>query len=176
MLFRSDMLEFTVPVEQANSLLGADYAAYIHEDTNAMMVRTLSYALPAALQEHVSFVYPTTQYVDRSPAVIIQRRTDTLLVGLWLRLQSHPCKRSGAPGKDPRLPVLSGFCPNARSTLAATCRSRQPVFKRFTTFPPLLPLKQTTPSSSLLLTTNSQILLIRRCGLLFLASPFCFTC
>ena len=66
-----DMVEFTVPIEQANSLLGADYATYVHEDTNTTMVRTLSYTLPAAVHEHVFFVYPTTQYATRFPTVVM---------------------------------------------------------------------------------------------------------
>lgn len=57
------MLAFTIPVQQANELLNANFTSYIHESTNTAMIRTLSYALPAALEEHVSYVYPTTQYV-----------------------------------------------------------------------------------------------------------------
>ena len=58
-----DMLEFTIPIEQANSLLNANFTSYVHESTNTTMIRTLSYSLPATLEGHVLYVYPTTQYV-----------------------------------------------------------------------------------------------------------------
>ena len=58
-----DMLNINIPVEKANALLNANFASYVHDDTNATMIRTLAYSLPASVQDHVSFVYPTTQYV-----------------------------------------------------------------------------------------------------------------
>ena len=58
-----DILHFTVPIGQANDLLAANFSSFVHTATNATVVRTLSYSLPAALQEHVSYVYPTTQCV-----------------------------------------------------------------------------------------------------------------
>ena len=58
------MITFQIPAEKANALLNANYTTYIHEKTNTTMVRTLSYSLPASVSPHVSFVYPTTQYVQ----------------------------------------------------------------------------------------------------------------
>ena len=55
------MLTVQVPMDKANTLLGANYTTYVHEASNTTMVRTLAYALPAAVQDHVAFVYPTTQ-------------------------------------------------------------------------------------------------------------------
>ena len=48
-------------VEQANKLLHANYSAYVHDGSNTTLLRTMSYSLPADLNDHVSFVYPTTQ-------------------------------------------------------------------------------------------------------------------
>lgn len=58
-----DEMIIEVPVEKANTLLAANFTTFIHTETNTPMVRTLEYSLPASLGEHVSFVYPTTQYV-----------------------------------------------------------------------------------------------------------------
>lgn len=55
------MINITLPVMQANALLGADYAMYLHEPTNTTMIRTLSYSLPAHLHNHIDFVYPSTE-------------------------------------------------------------------------------------------------------------------
>ena len=50
-----------VPVHQANALLDADYTKFEHETSGTEVLRTLSYSLPAELEQHLSFVYPTTQ-------------------------------------------------------------------------------------------------------------------
>ena len=49
-----------VSVFQANQLLGASYQHYRHSETNDTILRTMSYSLPAALQDHVRTVVPTT--------------------------------------------------------------------------------------------------------------------
>jgi tripeptidyl-peptidase-1 len=46
----------------ANDLLGASYKFYRHVKTNETIVRTLGYALPAALDGHVQTVAPTTSF------------------------------------------------------------------------------------------------------------------
>ena len=51
-----------VPVSQANELLGASYQLYQHVATNETILRTIGYALPAALQAHVQTVAPTTYF------------------------------------------------------------------------------------------------------------------
>jgi tripeptidyl-peptidase-1 len=53
-----------VPVFQANNLLGASYRLYYHAGTNETIIRTLSYALPAALHIHVQTVAPTTAFAS----------------------------------------------------------------------------------------------------------------
>ncbi|KAH9167300.1 subtilisin-like protein, partial [Lactarius sanguifluus] len=49
-----------VSVIQANALLGASYQLYRHIETNETVVRTVGYALPAALHGLVQTVAPTT--------------------------------------------------------------------------------------------------------------------
>jgi len=51
-----------VPVSQANDLLGASYRLYRHAGTNETILRTVGYALPAALHGLVQTVAPTTYF------------------------------------------------------------------------------------------------------------------
>jgi tripeptidyl-peptidase-1 len=51
-----------VPVAQADALLGASYRLYRHTETNETVLRTISYALPGLLHEHVQTVAPTTYF------------------------------------------------------------------------------------------------------------------
>jgi tripeptidyl-peptidase-1 len=53
-----------VPVSQANELLGASYQLYYHAGTNETILRTVGYALPAALHIHVQTVAPTTAFTS----------------------------------------------------------------------------------------------------------------
>ncbi|KAI0631109.1 subtilisin-like protein [Trametes polyzona] len=72
-----DMLRIQVPFEQANALLNANFSTYVHAPTNTTMVRTLAYSLPADVSEHVTFVYPTTQFIPpptRKPQVSVANR------------------------------------------------------------------------------------------------------
>jgi tripeptidyl-peptidase-1 len=61
---------YKVPLTQANALLGATYQLYRHTETNETIVRTIGYALPAALHEHVQTVAPTTYF--GSPRALLQ--------------------------------------------------------------------------------------------------------
>ncbi|KAH9059101.1 subtilisin-like protein [Lactarius vividus] len=51
-----------VPVSKANELLGASYQLYRYAGTNVTILRTIGYALPAALHAHVRTVVPTTYF------------------------------------------------------------------------------------------------------------------
>ncbi|KAH9041354.1 subtilisin-like protein [Lactarius pseudohatsudake] len=51
-----------VPVSNANDLLGASYQLYRYAGTNETILRTVGYALPAALHAHVQTVAPTTYF------------------------------------------------------------------------------------------------------------------
>jgi tripeptidyl-peptidase-1 len=53
-----------VPVSRANELLGASYQLFYHAWTNETILRTVSYALPAALHMHVKTVVPTTAFTS----------------------------------------------------------------------------------------------------------------
>lgn len=54
-----------VPLAQANALLGASYQLYRHEETRETILRTMGYALPAALHGPVLTVAPTTHFASR---------------------------------------------------------------------------------------------------------------
>ncbi|KAH9064028.1 subtilisin-like protein [Lactarius vividus] len=51
-----------IPVSKANDLLGASYQLYRYAGTNETILRTVGYALPAALHVHVQTVAPTTYF------------------------------------------------------------------------------------------------------------------
>jgi tripeptidyl-peptidase-1 len=51
-----------IPVAQANALLGASYQFYRHTESSETVLRTIGYALPEALHEHVQTVAPTTYF------------------------------------------------------------------------------------------------------------------
>ncbi|KAI0696979.1 subtilisin-like protein [Cerioporus squamosus] len=66
-----DMLRVHIPVHQANTLLKANYTQYVHMETNANIIATLSYSVPPDVEEHLSFIYPTDQFIPpavRSPS------------------------------------------------------------------------------------------------------------
>ncbi|KAI0739577.1 peptidase S8/S53 domain-containing protein [Daedaleopsis nitida] len=58
-----DLLRVQVPVDIANSLLNASFLEFHHEQTNTTVLRTLNIALPTDVQAHLSFIYPTTQFI-----------------------------------------------------------------------------------------------------------------
>ncbi|KAJ6513955.1 subtilisin-like protein [Mycena vulgaris] len=67
----NDVLQIILPVREASALLAADFRAFTHVESGTRSVRTLSYAVPAALQAHVRFVHPTVAFVPplRVPGV-----------------------------------------------------------------------------------------------------------
>ncbi|KAK7008273.1 serine protease S53 [Favolaschia claudopus] len=58
-----DLLEITVPISKANALLGAQFNAFKHVESGKTSIRTLSYSVPASLQQHINFVHPTVAFV-----------------------------------------------------------------------------------------------------------------
>ena len=56
------MLHLHVPIATANAMLNANYQAFAHEGTGAILHKTDSYAIPAAMEPYLAFIYPTTQY------------------------------------------------------------------------------------------------------------------
>ena len=51
-----------VPVPKADDLLCASYQLYRRTGTNKTILRTVGYAIPAALHAHVQTVLPTTDF------------------------------------------------------------------------------------------------------------------
>ncbi len=58
-----DMLRINVPVSTANALLSANFTEFADKQTDTTLVRTLSFTIPEDVEQHVKFVFPTTQYV-----------------------------------------------------------------------------------------------------------------
>ena len=56
-----DILRVPITIGAANKLLNANYSIYVDEETNTSFALTPSYTLPPQMQEHLAFVYPTTQ-------------------------------------------------------------------------------------------------------------------
>ena len=54
-----------VLVSQANQLLGASYQLYRNSKTSDTIIRTVCYALPAVLHEHIQTVAPTTYFASK---------------------------------------------------------------------------------------------------------------
>ncbi|KAI0048738.1 subtilisin-like protein [Auriscalpium vulgare] len=52
----------SVPVSQADALLGASYQVYRHAETNDTLLRTVGYSLPAILHDHINTVAPSTYF------------------------------------------------------------------------------------------------------------------
>ncbi|KAF8268122.1 subtilisin-like protein [Lactarius quietus] len=56
-----------VPLSKANDLLSASYQYFLHAETNETILRTLSYAIPTVLHEHVRTIVPTTFFGSGAP-------------------------------------------------------------------------------------------------------------
>ena len=64
-----------VPVSKANEMLGASYQIYRHTGTNdSTILRTVGYALPAVLHDHVQTVAPTTYFASKRTLKLTPRR------------------------------------------------------------------------------------------------------
>ncbi|KAK7042011.1 family S53 protease-like protein [Favolaschia claudopus] len=59
-----NILQFQIPVSQANSLLNAEFSVFEHQDdsNNETSIRTLQYSVPADLSAHISYLQPTTSF------------------------------------------------------------------------------------------------------------------
>ncbi|KAH8997732.1 subtilisin-like protein [Lactarius hatsudake] len=69
-----------VSVTQANTLLGASYQLYRHVKSNETIIRTVGYALPAALHWHVLTVMPTTSFISSRTQWQTPRNRSDMLV------------------------------------------------------------------------------------------------
>ncbi|KAJ7035447.1 family S53 protease-like protein [Mycena alexandri] len=57
-----DVLEFKIPVSQANSLFNTEFSVFTHSATDETTIRTLQYSLPVELSAVVAYVHPTTTF------------------------------------------------------------------------------------------------------------------
>ncbi|KZT03394.1 family S53 protease-like protein [Laetiporus sulphureus 93-53] len=57
-----DWLAISVPVAQANTMLGAEFAVYVDQSSGEQLVRTLAYSIPTDLKGHLDLVHPTTTF------------------------------------------------------------------------------------------------------------------
>lgn len=54
-----DWIGINITVQQAESLLAAEFMNYTHSTTGLNAVRTLNYSIPSTLTEHLNFIHPT---------------------------------------------------------------------------------------------------------------------
>ncbi|KAJ7932869.1 family S53 protease-like protein [Mycena leptocephala] len=57
-----DVLQFKIPVSQANSLFNTKFSVFTHSTTDETTIRTLQYSLPVELSAAVAYVHPTTTF------------------------------------------------------------------------------------------------------------------
>ncbi|TFY82906.1 hypothetical protein EWM64_g1100 [Hericium alpestre] len=57
-----EWLGINLPVQQANSLFGADFGTFEDQLTGERCIRTLSYSTPPSLENRIDFVYPTVGF------------------------------------------------------------------------------------------------------------------
>ncbi|CDO72763.1 hypothetical protein BN946_scf184994.g16 [Trametes cinnabarina] len=63
-----DWIGFSIAVEKASELLNTNFSVFTHQDTGITSIRTLSYAIPADLRDHIQLVHPTVSFSNpRSP-------------------------------------------------------------------------------------------------------------
>ncbi|KZV69308.1 subtilisin-like protein [Peniophora sp. CONT] len=89
-----------VPVSTANTLLGASYQMYTHEETKDTILRTLSYSLPSRLHEHVRVVAPTTFFGSPEPF-----RATSAISQDGLVLDNDEAIRNDIPNSDAAVPA-----------------------------------------------------------------------
>ncbi|KAF7986028.1 hypothetical protein HWV62_41378 [Athelia sp. TMB] len=61
-----DWISLEVPVNTASKMFNTNFSIFSHTASGQTIVRTLEYSLPAAVQDHIRAVTPTTSFVRRS--------------------------------------------------------------------------------------------------------------
>jgi tripeptidyl-peptidase I len=78
--------DFDASVSEVEDLLNAEYHVYEHQETGQPHVACEEYSIPAHLQNHIEFVYPTvnfdTKVIPRDPAPSEEKRDVVHDVGL----------------------------------------------------------------------------------------------
>ncbi|KAF8179298.1 peptidase S8/S53 domain-containing protein [Mycena galopus ATCC 62051] len=57
-----DVLQFKIPVSQANSLFNTEFSVFTYSTTDETTIRTLQYSLPVELSAAVAYIHPTTTF------------------------------------------------------------------------------------------------------------------
>jgi tripeptidyl-peptidase-1 len=107
---------YNVSLTQANALLGATYQRYRHMETKETIIRTIGYALPAALHEHVQTVAPTT-YFGSSRAL---RLTSKVMSNGPTLPNGDPVLQNASSTSAPGAPVPS----SCSATITPACLRR----------------------------------------------------
>ncbi|KAH9163927.1 subtilisin-like protein [Lactarius sanguifluus] len=114
-----------VSIIQANALLGASYQLYRHVETNETVVRTVGYALPAALHGLVQTVAPTTFF--STPRQSPRKRSGGATAGLKKPVSGEPVtvllSRYDDDDDDTTPSFLRSLYKTAEYTPAATDRN-----------------------------------------------------
>ncbi|KAF8523352.1 family S53 protease-like protein [Hysterangium stoloniferum] len=71
--YAGDLIQFTVNVSIANTMLDAKFATFKHRRSGKYVSRTLSYSLPHALRRHVQYIHPTTAFDPDTPISLSPR-------------------------------------------------------------------------------------------------------
>src|SRR6266702_3873760 len=92
-----------VPVSRADELLCASYQLYKHTGTNEteVILRTVGYALPAALHTHVQTIAPTTHFA--SPRTLLQTPRNRSSEEVAVSAVGCAGKRSASSGEPMRV-------------------------------------------------------------------------
>ncbi|KAJ7063829.1 family S53 protease-like protein [Mycena amicta] len=118
-----DILEFTVPVKTANTLLSANFVTFEHVASGTKSVRTLSYSVPADLQQSIQFIHPTIAFVpplQGVPGVTAINHLPESKREEWIELNGRAVPASCANIVNPAcLQALYGI-PATKATSSAT--------------------------------------------------------
>ena len=110
-----DMLRIAVDVDTANTLLNANYTSSIDPVTKSTVFTTNYYSIPAEMQPHIAFVYPTTKWVCLGPAIICQLISHHYLVRILPAVVSNPSVRII------QAPTLSSKARSKRADVPSSC-------------------------------------------------------
>lgn len=115
-----DWIEFTLPVNQANTLFDADFTLFKHTVDGTEAIRTLQYSLPVDLQSSISLLYPGVSCVGH----FMRRAQQMTFYSVFGLCRSRP--RSDASSERYRSKRDRVFLSPAHR------RSLRPVFRRST--------------------------------------------
>lgn len=78
--FEHDWVYIEATIAEIEDLLDAEYAYFQNEETQTTVLRTLSFALPVQLHDHVNMIHPTTHFPGKSSmktsVEVVKKRND----------------------------------------------------------------------------------------------------